>query len=50
MGISKLSGKPDEILGVTCDSQASQQGDGNTPSHAMETGISSGGVGHLVRV
>ena len=36
MGTNKLSGKPDEILGVTCDELASHPGDSSdTHSRVM---------------
>ena len=47
---SKLSGKLDEMLGVTCDGLASHPGAVTILLVAKETGISSGGVGHYARV
>ena len=53
MGTDKLSRKPDEMLGVTCDGLASHLGGLAIllqSLNASETGISSACVGHLARV
>ena len=48
MGTSELSGKPDEMLGVTCNELASHPGGAAIllVTNAIETGISSGCMGH----
>ena len=47
MGTSELSGKPDEMLRITCDGLASHPGG---VAILLITGISYGGVNHLARV
>ena len=52
MGTSKLSGKPDEMLGVTCDGLASHPGGVAIllVVSFYRTGIGSGSMDHLARV
>ena len=54
MGTREQSGKPDEMLGVTCDGLASHPGGRSNTSSCFiprnYNGISSGGVNPLARV